>query len=173
METSPPGYTANCALLQGSTVLAGAANFWHAYALMAYKFHAWLALRRYCWRSDRFARHGLTSFSLCGKDNETLAHISLHYPFALRLWAGVMTVADVHLPMPKSGLVDAWRPQVVLALPASQRKDGNSLIMSVIRALWLERNAAFFDAKDTSSQVVLSSIVDTWKSWVMCKSRKA
>jgi hypothetical protein len=82
-------------------------------------------------------------------------------------------VADVHLPMPKSGLVDAWRPQVVLALPASQRKDGNSLIMSVIRALWLERNAAVFDAKDTSSQVVLSSTVDTWKSWVMCKSRKA
>ncbi|KAM0896123.1 hypothetical protein ACQ4PT_023386 [Festuca glaucescens] len=35
-------------MFQGSTALAGVANIWNAYAPLAYKFHAWLALRHRC-----------------------------------------------------------------------------------------------------------------------------
>jgi hypothetical protein len=81
---------------------------------------------------------------------ETLYHISPLCPYALRVWTRVTVGARVHLPLPSAGIGDWW-PQAVRALPANQRKDSNSMIILVLRALWLERNARIFDVKATSS----------------------
>ncbi|XP_071685328.1 uncharacterized protein [Lolium perenne] len=145
--------TAYRALFEGPVVLAGLANIWNPYAPLAYKFHAWLPLRSRCWTVDRLARHGLASHVTCplyDNEGETLYHISPLCPYALRVWTRVTVGARVHLPLPSAGIGDWW-PQAVRALPANQRKDSNSMIILVLRALWLERNARVFDVKETSS----------------------
>jgi hypothetical protein len=73
---------------------------------------------------------------------------------------GTMAGASVHLPLPLEGIGEWWT-QVVLTLPANRRKDANSLIMIVLRSLWLERNARVIDAKATPSRVILRSILET------------
>jgi hypothetical protein len=46
-------------LFYGTTALPGATHMWHSFALLKYKLHAWLALRRRCWTADRQWRRGL------------------------------------------------------------------------------------------------------------------
>jgi hypothetical protein len=118
--------------------------------------------------ADRLARHGLPSHvfcALCDDQPEMLDHISLMSPDASSVWGVAMAGANVHLPLSSEGIGEWWT-QAVLTLPANRRNDANSLIMLVLRALWLERNARVFDAKATPSR--LRSILDTWTSWAVC-----
>ncbi|KAM0850196.1 hypothetical protein ACQ4PT_053226 [Festuca glaucescens] len=141
---------------------------------MAYKFHAWLALRRRCWTADRLARHGLPSHALCplcGTQPETLDHLSLTCPYAVAVWGGVTLVAGIPLQPPTDCLGDWWS-QVVGALPDRSRKDANSLILLVLRSLWLERNARIFDNKERTDRDTVRSILDVWGTWVACRGRQ-
>jgi hypothetical protein len=64
--TSHGGFSARSAYYiqhEGTTAMAGAGNIWNSFAPMAFKIHAWLALRRRCWTADRLTRHGLPSHS--------------------------------------------------------------------------------------------------------------
>ncbi|KAM0920400.1 hypothetical protein ACQ4PT_007548 [Festuca glaucescens] len=161
------------AQLAGSTSLTGAANVWHAFAPMAYKFHAWLALRQRCWTADRLARHGLPShaiYPLCKVDDETLDHLSLLCPFARQVWSGVDAALGYNLPLPTVGLADWW-PESVNAMTKRRKKEANSLIMLVLRSLWLERNARVFDSKESAYTSILASIINTWQFWISCRGR--
>ncbi|KAM0902880.1 hypothetical protein ACQ4PT_019125 [Festuca glaucescens] len=87
------------ALFHGTVGLPAAPLVWNSFAPLKFKFHAWLALRRRCWTADRRLRHGLPSHTLCqlcDTSDETLDHLSLHYPYARAIWAGL--VARLGLP---------------------------------------------------------------------------
>ncbi|KAM0837274.1 hypothetical protein ACQ4PT_061777 [Festuca glaucescens] len=123
------------ALFHGATTLPGAGNVWHSYAPVVFKFHAWLALCRRCWTTDRLACHGMPShvaYLLFNVEDDTLDHLSLLCAYALPVWSA----ADLNLPLPNQGL-DVWWPTAVDVMPMAHRKDTNSLIMMVIRSLWL------------------------------------
>jgi hypothetical protein len=66
--------------------------------------------------------------------------------------------------LPNQGL-EVWWPAVIEAPSFAGRKDANSLILLVIRSLWQERNARVFHEKKSTSMVVQSMIINTWKSW--------
>ncbi|KAM0860223.1 hypothetical protein ACQ4PT_046687 [Festuca glaucescens] len=86
-------------MFQGTTGLPVAPLVWHSFAPLKFKLHAWLALRRRCWTTDRRLRRGLASHvlcPLCGGADETIDHITLHCSFARGIWSGL--VARLRLP---------------------------------------------------------------------------
>jgi hypothetical protein len=142
---------------------------------MEHKMHAWLALRRRCWTADRLAKRGLPSlqvYSLCKTVGETLKHLSLHCPFALQVWSGTdaQIDLDIGLPTAEQDIGDCWT-SIVDAMPIARRKEANSIIMLVLRSIWLERNARVFDGKEQPTALLTQSIVDEWRSWVAARLR--
>ncbi|KAM0851405.1 hypothetical protein ACQ4PT_052428 [Festuca glaucescens] len=89
--TSSGSFTARSAYLAffgGTTAMPGAAHIWDSFAPMAYRMHAWLALRRRCWTADRHLLRGLQSHVLCPMCtavDETIDHLSVGCAFALRV----------------------------------------------------------------------------------------
>jgi hypothetical protein len=54
------------------------------------------------------------------------------------------------------------------------RKDGrvaNSLIMLIMRSLWLERNARVFDGVRSSAALVAQHIAEEWSLWTTVRHR--
>jgi hypothetical protein len=155
-------------LFHGRTVLLGAANVWNAFAPLKFKLHAWLALCRWCWTADRRQRRGLRTHivcPLCGSQEETIDHISLQCHYAMAVWMGAIT----HLGLPnilpsQQAQLGEWWPEAVARFWAVDRKVANSLIMLVMRALWLERNARVFNRESTSAQTLLRLVLDNWNA---------
>jgi hypothetical protein len=177
--TSDGGFTARSAYLaffQGTTAMSGATNIWESFVPMAYRMHAWLALRRRCWTADRRLRRGLHSHVLCPMcttADETIDHLSVGCVFGHRVWAGVNRRLGFTLPVPSQDVSLAdWWTSTVAHLPSGRRKDGNSIIMLVIRSIWLERNARVFEGKASPSDVVLDMVVDTWCAWMAARGRQ-
>jgi hypothetical protein len=166
--------TAYRALFHGTTALPGATNVWHSFAPLKFKLHAWLALRRRCWTADRRLRRGLRTHvmcPLCGTSRETMDHLSLRCPFARAVWTGVIT--RLHLPQicpSDTAVLEEWWPAATARFFANDRKAANSLIMLVLRTLWLERNARVFEQTSTSAQTTLSMLLGEWNAWVECRS---
>ncbi|CAM0912886.1 unnamed protein product [Alopecurus aequalis] len=165
--------SAYLAFFEGSTVLPGAPQIWHSFAPLKVRFHAWLALRDRCWTADRRLRRGLTSHTLCplcSTADETMDHLSVQCPFAIATWAGVCNRLGIQLMA--TGMQDRladWWPMAVHDLPAPDQRTANSVIMLVIRSLWLERNARVFDNGPSTLGQVIETIVDEWKMWVSCR----
>jgi hypothetical protein len=160
---------------EGTVALLGATNIWHAYAPMEFKMHAWLALRRRCWTADRLVRRGLpapASCKLCNMDGETLDHLSLHCPYARQFWSATDAGPDFDLALPlmDQGIGEWWTGAVV-PLPVNKHKEANSLIMLVLRSLWLERNARIFDRKEWPARAVAMPALDIWRSWISGRGR--
>jgi hypothetical protein len=97
--------------------------------------------------------------------------MSLSYPFAVQVCSGVIPIVHSQLPLPDCEL-EEWWPNVVNSLPAARRKEANSLIMLILRSLWLERNERVFNYQRCSAIRVIDSIVDEWNSWIQCRRGK-
>jgi hypothetical protein len=99
--------------------------------------------------------------------------MSMGYGFALRVWAGVNSLLALNLPAPNpDDALSDWWPTTVNSLASGRRKEGNSIIMLVIRSIWLERNAHVFDDKVAMSDYVLDMVVDTWRAWMTARGRQ-
>jgi hypothetical protein len=160
-------------LFQGKTALPGAAQVWESFAPLRFKMHAWLALRRRCWTADRRRRRGLPTHilcPLCGTSPETLDHITLQCPYATAVWAGAVSRLQLP-PIVPSGQAEIgeWWPLAIRCFTKTDRKMANSLIMLVMRALWLERNARVFNRVATTAQVTLCLLLDEWRAWMLCR----
>jgi hypothetical protein len=154
-------------MFQGTTGLPAAPLVWHSFAPLKFKLHAWLALRQRCWTANHRLHRGLPSHvlcPLCGGADETIDHITMHCGFARGIWAGL--VGRLHLPdiTPTAvlGIYDWWL-QASRKFCARERKEANSVIMLVMRSLWLERNARVFDDKRTSAASWLPCRGGTWR----------
>jgi hypothetical protein len=105
-------------------------------------------------------------------DGETLDHLSLHRPYARQVWSATDAGLDFDLALP---LVDQgigeWWTSAVVPLPTNKHKEANSLIMLVLRSLWLERNARVFDRKERPARAVAMSVLDVWRSWISGRGR--
>jgi hypothetical protein len=174
--TASGGFTSKTVyltLFHGTTALAGAANVWNSFAPLKYKFHAWLALRRRCWTADRRRRRGLPTHimcPLCGSREETIDHISLQCPFATAIWMGVVTSLGLPNIVPSDRAeLGEWWTLAVSRFASSLRKAANSLILLVVRSIWLERNARVFNQKYTPAQVSLRLVLDEWEAWMACR----
>jgi hypothetical protein len=161
--------TAYRAFFHGRIALPGAAQVWNAFAPFKVKFHAWLSLRNRCWTADRLARRGLPSHvicPLCTSADETLDHLSLRCPYAYSVWAGVFLRLDIRVPLPTpQATLPAWWPASAAAMTRQDARAFNSLVMLVLRTIWLERNARVFDAKSTPSALVIDGVVGEWNLW--------
>lgn len=158
-------------LFEGTTALPGAPYIWDSFAPMKFRLHAWLALRRRCWTADRLIRHGMAAsaiYRLCSATDKTLNHLSLSCPFAVQVWAGVTHRVHSQLHLPDAEL-EEWWPNAVDALPAARRKEANSLIMLILRSIWIERNERVFNDRFSPASRVISVIVDEWNSWMQCR----
>jgi hypothetical protein len=95
--------TAYRAFFFGRTALPGAVEVWHSFAPFKEQFHAWLALRKWCWTADRLERRGLPTHALCplcAAEAETLDHLSLRCSFAVSIWTGVCLRLGFAIPFP-------------------------------------------------------------------------
>jgi hypothetical protein len=146
-------------LFHGTMALPGAPHVWHSFALLKFKMHAWLALRRRCWTADRPRRRGLPTHitcPLCGSREETLDHITFLCPFAVAIWTGAVTRLKLPNIVPSENAeIGEWWLAVVTRFAAVERRTANSFIMLVMRTLWLERNARVFERSSTTVQITL------------------
>jgi hypothetical protein len=121
------------AFFNETTNLPGAAQVWHSFAPFKVKFHAWLALRRWCWTVERLIRRGMPAdplCSLCGVSAESLDDLSLQCPFAGQVWFGVAQRLGFPIPVPPAtSTISEWWPLVVERLSRRDSKKANSLIM--------------------------------------------
>jgi hypothetical protein len=104
---------------------------------------------------------------LCGGADETIDHITLHCSFARGIWSGL--VGRLHLPdITPTGVlgISDWWLQASRKFCVRERKETNSLIILVMRSLWLERNTRVFDDKRASAAAVMNLIADEWASWL-------
>ncbi|XP_071685489.1 uncharacterized protein [Lolium perenne] len=144
---------------------------------MKYKFHGWLALWYRCWTADRLQRHGLANHAICPLCNvaaETYDHLALQCPLATSVWASAFRLLGWSpLPPTPTSTIREWWPQAELATRVADRKTLNSLILLVIRSLWLERNARVFDAQSSTAAEISQRISDEWAAWTACRRRMA
>jgi hypothetical protein len=143
------------------------------FAPLKFKMHAWLALRRRCWTADHRRRRGLPTHimcPLCGTQKETLDHLTLQCPYARAVWTGVITRHNLPDIVPSENAeIGEWWPAAIAMFVATDRKTANSLIMLVMRTLWLERNAHVFEHSPITAQVTLRLMLDEWHAWMMCR----
>jgi hypothetical protein len=136
------------AFFHGSTVLPGASKVWHSFAPYKFKFHAWFSLRGRCWIADRHLHRSLPSHTacpLCVAAYETINHLLLWCPFAIRIWTGINVCLGVSLAVPnnQSYIRELWSAMVAM-LSKKDAWTANSLIMLALRSLWFERNGRVF-----------------------------
>jgi hypothetical protein len=107
---------------------------------------------------------------LCGASPETLDHITLQCPYATAVWAGVVYRLQLP-PIVPSGQAEIgeWWPLAIRCFTKADRKMANSLIMLVMRTLWLEPNARVFNRVATTAQVTLRLLLDEWHAWMLCR----
>jgi hypothetical protein len=100
---------------------------------------------------------------------ETLDHLSLHCSYAQELWARV--VAHLGLPNIVPALnvgINDWWLLASARVAKPQRKHLNSLVMLVLRALWMERNDRVFQGNSMQVAATASKVLDEWGSWLAC-----
>jgi hypothetical protein len=123
-------------------------------------------LRKRCWTVDRRLRRGLVTHimcPLCGTAHKTLDHISLQCPFARDIWTGV--VMRLGLPdIRPSGqaVLEEWWPVATACFIHNNREATNSLVMLVLRSLWMERNARVLDRSRSTAQATLRLVLSEW-----------
>jgi hypothetical protein len=101
---------------------------------------------------------------------ETLDHLSLHCSYAQEHWARV--VARLGLPNIVPALnvgINDWWLLASTRVAKPQRKHLNSLVMLVLRALWLERNDRVFQGNSLQVAATASKVLDEWGSWLACR----
>ena len=160
---------------EGSMVLLGAPQVWHSFAPLKFRLHAWFALRDRCWTADRRLRRGLVSHTLCPlclTEDETMEHLALRCTYAGAIWAGLNARLGVSLPVSDAtSSLATWWPAAVQPLSSKDQKTANSLVMLVLRSLWLERNARVFERNAMPWGRVLDLIIEDWSLWASCRCR--
>jgi hypothetical protein len=107
---------------------------------------------------------------LCDTQEETLDHLTLQCPYARAVWTRVVTRHNLPGIVPSENAeIGEWWPAAIARFAATDRKTDNSLIMLVMRTLWLERNARVFERSPTTVQVTLKLMLDEWHTWMMCR----
>ncbi|CAM0881096.1 unnamed protein product [Alopecurus aequalis] len=161
--------SAYLAFFEGSTVMPGAAQVWHSFAPLKVRLHMWLALRDRCWTADRRLRRGLASHilcPLCTTANENMEHLTVQCVFSRSVWHGIQQRLGIPLPIPtEHDLFAEWWTAAVRTLTKKDQCTANSLIMLVVRSLWLERNARVFERVFSSVRRVIDGVADEWCAW--------
>jgi hypothetical protein len=167
--------TAYRAFFFGRTALPGADQVWNAFAPFKVQFHAWLALRNRCWTAERLTRRGLPTHTLCPLCDavaETMDHLSLQCVFSISVWATTCQQLQYGLLQPTSlSSLATWWPSTVAGLSRRDSRTANSLIMLIMRSLWLERNARVFDGVRSSAAIVARRITEEWALWISVRRR--
>jgi mannosylglycoprotein endo-beta-mannosidase len=89
----------------GQVALPGAAQLWHSFAPMKFRFHGWLSLWQRCWTADRLQRHGLPNHAVCPLCNtaaETYDHLALQCPLSTSVWVAAFRLIGWNPPLPTS-----------------------------------------------------------------------
>ena len=151
---------------------------WKAWAPRKVKFFAWLALQDRIWTADRLDKRGWQNCGhcpLCGREQETGAHLFFKCRFTNRLWRLVIDKLSLDHMDPSSWHLEAsvkewWANMTGLGIP--NRKAMASLTMLVSWTVWNERNARIFRHKNAPPPILVNNILTDARLWVTAGAKK-
>jgi hypothetical protein len=133
----------------------------------------WLNLKDGLWTADRLRRRDLDqpdACPLCCQEEETALHLTLQCSFSRRIWHDILQPygLQAYTPTVDASLV-SWWPRLSSVVPDLNRREINTLVVLVARALWLERNSRVFDKFATMSREVCRTILSEFEFWKAAK----
>jgi mannosylglycoprotein endo-beta-mannosidase len=162
------------ACFAGRTALPAASLVWASFAPLKHKFFGWLALRGRCWTADRLRRRGLPNqrrCPLCAIRDENLSHLLLQCHYSRTVWLRVLRSVGLQRLLPSAASeLGVWWPASTAKVATSQRRQANSLILLVLRGIWLERNSRVFDNHACDAATLSSRLGADWHEWLRCRS---
>jgi hypothetical protein len=157
----------------GRTEVPGMKELWSSGAPLKHKLHAWLALKDRLWTADRLEERGLPHprhCPLCCQETETVEHLNMRCSFSREVWFRTLQPYNLHNQTPTADdELALWWPALSDAVPARHKKEINSLIVLVVRELWLERNARVFDWTATMPVELVRRIASEFDQWKRAK----
>lgn len=106
-------------------------------------------MRNRLWTADRLARRSMqhpAACPLCCQEPETADHLTLQCSFSRQVWFSLLLPRRLHRFTPAAdAMIAEWWSVLSAAVPKKYRKELNSLVILVVRCLWLERNNRVFD----------------------------
>jgi hypothetical protein len=157
----------------GRTEVPGMKELWSSGAPLKHKLHAWLALKDRLWTADRLEERGLPHprhCPLCCQETETVEHLNMRCSFSREVWFRTLQPYNLHNQTPTADdELALWWPALSDAVPARHKKEINSLIVLVVRELWLERNARVFDWTATMPVELVRWIASEFEQWKRAK----
>ena len=151
---------------------------WKVWAPPKVKFFAWLAIQNRIWTADRLAKRGWPNCGmcqLCKREQESGVHLLFKCRYTLRLWRLVieklglahMDTTDWHLA---DSVNEWWDKRTNNQNP--NRHAMASLTMLVSWTIWNERNARVFRHKCVPPPVLLHTILEEAKLWIIAGAKK-
>ena len=147
MYTTKSAYDAQ---FLGSTSTNFENLFWKAWAPPKCKVFSWLAIQNRLWTADSLSARGWPHNDrcvLCRATPESGIHLFADCRFVKQIWDDITTWAKVDGLHPAAwqtfqSMEEWWT--MIARLPSNDAEGLRSLIMLVIREIWLERNARIF-----------------------------
>ena len=95
-----------------------------------------------------------------------MGHLTLQCSFARQIWFEVLSSYGLqHVTPDGNSEISTWWQAVSAAAPRIARKEVNSMVFLIVRALWLERNSRVFDKVATMAHEVWRRIKVEFELW--------
>ena len=151
---------------------------WKVWAPPKIKFFAWLAIQDRIWTADRLERRGWANCGLCplcSREQETGAHLLFKCRFTIRLWRSLAAKLGLHHIETSrwhlhGSVLDWWEDGTGSHVP--NRSALASLTLLVSWTIWNERNARVFRHKSAPPPILLNTILEEAKLWVIAAAKK-
>jgi hypothetical protein len=137
-------------------------SIWKAEAEGKHKFFAWLLVQCKILTADKLmARQWPCNplCSLCNQEQETAAHLVLHYSYAKQVWEKMASWTQqlVRPPTDSLEIIDWWQKELA-QLPPKTRRNKAALLMYCAWNIWKERNRRVFDQVSKTPAEVMQEI---------------
>jgi hypothetical protein len=136
------------ALLLGQVAVLGANQLWKVKAPNEYCFFMWLVHHGRFWTSECLQRYGLRNngpCALCQQQAETLDHLIVACVFSRETWFKILWRCGwQHLTPTPTDLAVSWWIDARKRVSKPHRQAFDSLVLLVVRQIWLEHNSWAF-----------------------------
>ena len=96
---------------------------------------------------------------LCDQELETIDHLLLQCPFSRSLWFEVLSIFGWGPWTPSAAdSLKVWWFGLLSSLHGAARKKAGSIILLLLREIWLERNSRIFRYLDRPVHILLDAI---------------
>jgi hypothetical protein len=161
--------SAYLAFFEGKPDWPLADSIWKCKAPLKYKLFAWKVAWNRCWTGDRRMRHGLTNDNkcpVCLQEVETISHLLINCVFARAIWFQILSsIGRPQLTPSNSDGLEAWWLAATRGWTRMKTPRVRSLLLLVMRSIWLERNNRVFNNKFKHEALILDELVQEANRW--------